>query len=54
MSNIILVAGATGNLGGRLAKALMNKGAEVRAIVRSSSDTKKIKDLEIIGVRFTK
>lgn len=54
MSNIILVAGATGNLGGRIVKALVNKGAEVRAIVRSSSDTKKIKDLEIIGVKIYK
>ena len=31
---IIIVAGGTGNLGGRIVKALLNRGAEVRVLVR--------------------
>lgn len=38
---IIVVAGGTGNLGGRIINALIDKGAEVRALVRSTSDKKK-------------
>ncbi|MBZ5672294.1 MAG: NmrA family NAD(P)-binding protein, partial [Acidobacteriia bacterium] len=30
----IVVAGATGNLGGRIARALLERGASVRALVR--------------------
>lgn len=50
MKKIILVAGATGNLGKRISKALIEKGADVRAIVRNSADSDKIKALEKIGV----
>ncbi|SDF57194.1 NmrA family NAD(P)-binding protein [Cellulophaga baltica] len=50
MKKIILVAGATGNLGKRISKALIEKGADVRAIVRNSTDSDKIKALEKIGV----
>jgi len=46
---IIVVAGGTGDLGGRIIKALLNKGAEVRVLVRSTSDIKKISHLEQIG-----
>jgi NAD(P)-dependent dehydrogenase (short-subunit alcohol dehydrogenase family) len=49
MKKIILVAGATGDLGGRIVKALLKQGADVRAIVRDGSDAKKIEDLENIG-----
>lgn len=51
MRKIIVVAGATGNLGGKIVKALLAKDAEVRAIVRLETDVKKIKDLEQKGVK---
>jgi uncharacterized protein YbjT (DUF2867 family) len=54
MNNIILVAGATGDLGGRIVRALVNRGSEVRAIVRSSTDIEKIKLLEALGVKVYK
>ncbi|SEI43280.1 Uncharacterized conserved protein YbjT, contains NAD(P)-binding and DUF2867 domains [Dyadobacter koreensis] len=47
----ILVAGGTGNLGGRIIKELIEKGAEVRAIVRSDSAADKIQNLEKAGVQ---
>lgn len=51
MKKIIVIAGATGNLGGKIVTALLAKGAEVRAIVRMETDVKKIKDLEEKGVK---
>jgi nucleoside-diphosphate-sugar epimerase len=51
MKKIIVIAGATGNLGGKIVNSLLAKGAEVRAIVRLESDLKKIKDLEEKGVK---
>lgn len=51
MSKIIVIAGATGNLGRKIVKALLAKGAEVRAIVRLETDKNKIKELEQIGVK---
>jgi nucleoside-diphosphate-sugar epimerase len=51
MQKIIVVAGATGNLGGKIVKALLNKQVEVRAIVRLETDIEKIKDLEQKGVK---
>lgn len=50
MKNTILVAGATGDLGGRIVKALLAKGADVRAVVRASSDPEKVTELEQLGV----
>jgi len=50
MKKIIIIAGATGNLGGKIATALLAKGAEVRAIVRHETDAIKIKNLEEKGV----
>ena len=54
MRKIIVVAGATGNLGGKITNALLAKGAEVRAIVRLETDPQKIKDLEEKGVKVFK
>jgi nucleoside-diphosphate-sugar epimerase len=54
MEQIILVAGATGNLGGRIVRALIKRGAEVRAVVRQTSDPGKIKQLETLGVKVYK
>ena len=54
MKKIILVAGATGNLGLRIVKALVNKDAEIIVVVRSNSDIEKIKILENLGVKIYK
>jgi nucleoside-diphosphate-sugar epimerase len=54
MKKIILVAGATGNLGLRIVKALVNKDAEIIVVVRSHSDIEKIKVLENLGVKIYK
>ena len=51
MRKIIVVAGATGNLGGKITQALLAKDVEVRAIVRLETDINKIKDLEQKGVK---
>jgi uncharacterized protein YbjT (DUF2867 family) len=51
MRKIIVVAGATGNLGSKIVKSLLAKDVEVRAIVRLETDDKKIKDLEQKGVK---
>ena len=52
MKKIILVAGATGNLGLRIVRFLANHDAEVRVIVRPSSDVEKIKTLESYGAKI--
>jgi hypothetical protein len=54
MKKIILIAGATGNLGFRIASALASKGVTVRALVRSNSGTDKIKLLEGLGIEICK
>ncbi|WHF51558.1 NmrA family NAD(P)-binding protein [Chryseobacterium gotjawalense] len=48
---IIAVAGGTGNLGGRIVKALIERGAEVRVLVRTTSDAEKIGQLEKLGAK---
>ena len=48
----ILVAGATGNLGGRIVQALIKREAAVRAIVRTSSDPQKTDNLKQQGVEL--
>lgn len=50
MTPKILVAGATGNLGGQIARELILRGAQVRAVVRPSSDAGKISALKQLGV----
>jgi nucleoside-diphosphate-sugar epimerase len=50
MSKTIVVAGATGNLGGKIVDALLAKGVTVKAIVRLSTNEEKIKLLECKGV----
>ncbi|MEJ7828690.1 MAG: NmrA family NAD(P)-binding protein [Segetibacter sp.] len=51
MKKAILVAGATGNLGNRISRELIKRGADVRAIVRTSTDREKIETLEKMGVK---
>lgn len=54
MGKIILVAGGTGKLGGRVVDALLDRGAEIRVVVRASSDIEKINKLEKLGVKIFK
>ncbi len=54
MNKIVVVAGATGNLGERIVKSLLEKGADVRVIVRSGSGTEKVNKLEKIGAKVFK
>jgi uncharacterized protein YbjT (DUF2867 family) len=50
MDNAITVlAGATGNLGRRIARAILERGANVRAVVRHNSDPDKVEDLRKQG-----
>ena len=46
----ILIAGATGNLGGRVARELRQRGASVRAIVRPGTDADRLDRLRQQGV----
>jgi uncharacterized protein YbjT (DUF2867 family) len=52
MAKTILVAGATGKLGGKIVNALIEQGAEVRAIVRAESDRAKVGLLREKGVKI--
>lgn len=49
MANVILVAGASGNLGGKIVDALLQKQVHVRALVRKETDPKKINHLRRQG-----
>ena len=51
MQKTIFVLGATGNLGGKITKALLKNGAEVKAIVRLETQTEKINELKKLGVK---
>lgn len=48
-NSLIVIAGATGALGGRIAKILLERGANVRAIVRSSSARESVEELQRWG-----
>ncbi len=50
MNKTIVVVGSTGNLGGKIVNALLENGADVRAIVRLETATDKIKKLQQSGV----
>jgi len=51
MNTAVLVIGATGNLGGKIIEALLDKGANVKAIVRNETNKSKIIGLEKKGVK---
>ena len=53
MNNVIVVAGATGNLGGRIVSALLKRGAEVRALVRPDTEAAQLADLKSKGVHIS-
>ncbi len=46
----IVVAGATGNLGGRIVRALRERGANVRALVRQGAARDKLERLQALNV----
>ena len=48
----ILVAGATGNLGGRIVRELRKRGADVRALVRPTSSKENVDKLNEQGVQI--
>jgi len=45
--DVCLVTGATGFIGGRIAKRLVDEGRPVRCLVRESSDTSQLEQLEV-------
>lgn len=49
MANKVAVAGATGNLGNRIVKALLTQGAEVIALSRDGADEEKVSSLRTLG-----
>jgi uncharacterized protein YbjT (DUF2867 family) len=51
MKKIIVIAGATGNLGHQIAHNLCALNAEIRAVIRESSDAEKVKALEALGIK---
>lgn len=58
MNSLIVVAGATGELGGRIVNALLRRGATVRALVRPETDPAKAdhlaqQDVEVQRVDFS-
>ena len=58
MQNVISIAGATSNLGGRVASALRKRGAAVRALVRPGTAPERLSKLrqqqiEIVEVDLT-
>jgi NAD(P)-dependent dehydrogenase (short-subunit alcohol dehydrogenase family) len=54
MKNTIVVAGATGNLGQRICRELLQKDVHVKAIVRTSSNNDSVLSLEKMGVEIIK
>jgi len=49
--SIVVVAGGTGNLGGRIVAALLQRGADVVVLVRPDSDNAKVEALRARGAR---
>ena len=54
MNSLIVIAGATGDLGGRLVTALLARGAAVRALVRPGTDPAKTDHLAQRGVEVVR
>lgn len=51
MKQTITVAGGTGNLGGRIVRDLIKRGATVRAIVRPETEPDKVEKLKQLGAQ---
>jgi hypothetical protein len=54
MEKLILVAGATGNLGQKICRELIKRNIPVRAVVRNGSQKEKVDALENMGVDIFK
>lgn len=54
MEKLIVVAGATGNLGQKICRELIKRNVKVRAIVRAESNKEKVDVLEKMGVEIYK
>jgi NAD(P)-dependent dehydrogenase (short-subunit alcohol dehydrogenase family) len=54
MEKLILVAGATGNLGQKICRELIKRNIPVRAVVRNGSNKEKVDALENMGVDIYK
>ena len=50
MSAVVVVAGATGNLGGRIARSLRERGADVVALARPGTAPERLEPLRALGV----
>lgn len=51
MKKVILIAGATGNLGTRIVNTLVSKDVEVRIVVRKTSDETIVNNFRKLGVK---
>jgi uncharacterized protein YbjT (DUF2867 family) len=51
---VILVVGATGNVGGAVCEALCGQGKPVRAMVRDTSDAERVNKLEELGAEVVR
>ena len=51
MKKIIVIAGATGDLGERILNSLVAKGAEIRVIARAESNAEKLRKFESLGIK---
>jgi len=49
MDNLIVVAGATGNLGMKICRELIRKGGKVKALVRKGTSQDKLNELQNLG-----
>jgi NAD(P)-dependent dehydrogenase (short-subunit alcohol dehydrogenase family) len=52
MNKLIIVAGATGNLGEKICRELIKLNAKVKAIVRNGTSAQKLDKLKILGVEI--
>lgn len=52
MTQLIAIAGATGNLGGRIARSLLARGASVRALVRRGTTPDRVAELRRLGAEI--
>jgi uncharacterized protein YbjT (DUF2867 family) len=50
---LIAVAGASGDLGGRIVKALLKRGAVVKALVRHNTSETEVNKLTVMGAKVT-
>jgi nucleoside-diphosphate-sugar epimerase len=51
--SVIVLAGSTGNLGGRIARAIIEQGGKMRAVVRHNSNPEKVETLRKLGAEIT-